>query len=85
MAFFHKDKGRGHVAWTLHVDTDVLLTSHENLDSLKLSLLVCKMGIITPALKCWVKMNSIILHIEHLPDPKCLNTGYPNPLLRTTQ
>lgn len=50
MVFFHK--GSGSVARTLHVDIDVLLISYKTLDSLRLCLLVCKVKMITPALKC---------------------------------
>lgn len=83
MVFPHKKKGD--VTWTLHVDIDVLLTNQETLDSLSLSLLVYKMWLIASALKCWVKINSIILYIEHLSDSKCLNITYLNPTLRTIQ
>lgn len=68
MIFLHK--GSGSMTWTLHIDIMVLVISHKTLDALRLSLLVYRVGVITPALKCWMKVNSIVLHIEHLPDLK---------------
>lgn len=50
MIFLHK--GSGSMTWTLYIDIMVLVISHKTLDALRLSLLVYRVGVITPALKC---------------------------------